>query len=292
MKLRKIISLLLASAMAVSAMSITSFAEEAEMNPINALEEPCTEEEIKLSEERIEDANRVSDILFNSSNGVSEEDKQEVLNILSKYSNNEEISFNIDKFVDNNGITTYAEGDGQSVHWWLPLVGQELSYHCGPACGSMVLRAQGKNVSRTQMATDMGTTTDGTPIANVPTALNKYSNYTYVRSMGSMFNNETTWAVNMTNLAILSLIQGRGVIYNTVQEKSNSTRLVGYPSNINSTIYHYVAGEGFDATDASNRICNYVDPNNASYTAYGVYGRHDIAFRVMGTLTYKRGLVH
>lgn len=53
-------------------------------------------------------------------------------------------------------------------------------------------------------------------------------------------------------------------------------------------IYHYVAGEGYNTSDSSNRVCIYVDPND-SYV--GTFGSHQIGFRLMCTLIKDRGLV-
>lgn len=83
-------------------------------------------------------------------------------------------------------------------------------------------------------------------------------------------------------------ISGYGVVYNTVQYKNETARLKGY-SNISRDIYHYVAGEGYDSSDPSNRICYYVDPNKLTYNGYG---RQDISYKTMGELCKTRGLVY
>lgn len=138
---------------------------------------------------------------------------------------------------------------------------------------------RGANVSQSKMASLMDTDVNGTYLSNIPKGLNHYmpNNYKYYQTDGS---NSTAEAIKMTNSAIGTLSSGYGVVYDTVQRARGSARLVGY-SNLTRDVYHYIAGEGYDVTDASNRKCYYVDPHN---TRTDAYGHHTIAFRTLCTL--------
>lgn len=202
--------------------------------------------------------------------------------ILEKHSSR----VDIDSIIQGHNSKTRGVGDNTSLHWWLPLEAQINGYYCGPASVAMVLKAQGyTSVTQAGLASIMGTTTNGTDLGNIPKGLNAYSAHTYTVKWGST---ASSWPATMADLAIGSLMSGYGVIYNTVQYKNQTARLVGY-SNLTKDVYHYVAGEGYDSSDPYNRICNYVDPNNITYSGYG---RHDIAFKTMGELCKTRGLVY
>jgi len=68
-----------------------------------------------------------------------------------------------------------------------------------------------------------------------------------------------------------------------------SARLAGYET-ISKDIYHYVAGEGFDSTDPSNRVCYYYDSNNQK-TNLG--DRHmNVTFQTMARLTDDMGICY
>lgn len=252
-----------------------------------------SEDMLKLSNERLNDYQKLVRILgINDCNGFQlatesgsvDEKESEIRRILNKHGNR----VDVDKIVSAVNLNSRAVGDYDSIHWWLPVEAQQTSYYCGPASVAMVLKAQGySNVTQSGLASIMGTNSNGTILGNIPTGLNQYSNHTYTYLYGPN-HSTSTWPVTMTDAAIGSLFSGWGVVYNTIQYKNQSARLIGY-SNITKDIYHYVAGEGFDATDPSNRVCNYVDPNNITYNGYG---RHDIAFRTMGTLCKDRGLVY
>lgn len=252
-----------------------------------------SEDMVKLSNERLNDYKQLVRILgINDSNDIQlaiesispDEKESEIRRILNKHGNR----VNVDEIVSAVNSNSRAVGDYDSIHWWLPLEAQQTSYYCGPASVAMVLKAQGySSVTQSGLASIMGTNTSGTILGNIPTGLNRYSNHNYTYLYGPNYST-SSWPVTMTDAAIASLFSGWGVVYNTIQYKNQSARLIGY-SNITKDIYHYVAGEGFDATDPSNRVCNYVDPNNITYNGYG---RHDIAFRTMGTLCKDRGLVY
>lgn len=98
------------------------------------------------------------------------------------------------------------------------------------------------------------------------------------------------WNVRMADTAIATIVGNYGVIYDVHQVKGSLNYLQGYESMVADHIYHYVAGEGFNANDPSRRICLYYDSNNQKSN---LGDRHmNITFQVMGVLTNDMGLVY
>lgn len=207
----------------------------------------------------------------------------------------------VENFLPNKAARANP-GDYDSENLNLPGAVQETDYYCGPASGYAVLRGRGISVTQSKLADLMDTNRDGTILGNVAPALNtyngqngnqfKYSLYTGPKLSGSPQANmdATTWAINMTNNAITTIMGGYGVIYDVHQVKGSSNYLSGYSSNgvASSTMWHYVAGEGYDSSDPSNRICYYYDSNNKKYFE----DRHlHVPFRVMAVLINDLGLI-
>jgi hypothetical protein len=141
--------------------------------------------------------------------------------------------------------------------------------------------------------TDPKNPNNGTSLGNVAPALNYYDGYG-----GNYFNYATlsgpgsysdSWAITMTNDAILTLLGNYGVIYDVHMVKGSSYYLEYYYPLQDNNVYHYVAGEGFDSRDPSNRICDYWDSNNLKQLPT----RHNnVTFHCMAVLADDRGLVY
>ncbi len=80
-----------------------------------------------------------------------------------------------------------------------------------------------------------------------------------------------------------------GVVYDVhMINVSGSARLQGYETMQAPEIKHYVAGEGFDSSDPSNKICNYYDSNNQKSN---LGDRHmQVSFQTMARLTDDMGI--
>lgn len=196
--------------------------------------------------------------------------------------------------VSTGGVTIAANpGDYQVMNLWLPGQVQERDYWCAPASGYAVLKGRGISVTQSELASKMGTTTSGTLLGNVAPALNQYNGrngnyFRYVLLEGPGYT-APGWPVEFTNSAISTILGGYGVIYDVHQVKGSQYYLQGYETMQSDHIYHYVAGEGFDSSDPSRRICFYYDSNNLK----GNLGdRHmEVTFLCMSVLCNDRGLI-
>lgn len=193
-------------------------------------------------------------------------------------------------------------GDRQKLNLNLPGEKQETSYYCGPASGYAVLTGRGIDTTQSKLAQQMHTTTDGTGFYDVNDALNQYNGeggnrFHYSELVGYKLSGEnmtaTEWAVEFTNSAIATLLGKYGVIYNVHQVAGSSNFLEGYGNSngvASSTLWHFVAGEGFDSSNPSRRICYYYDSNDKK-TNLG--SRHmKIPFSTMAVLCNDRGLIY
>jgi hypothetical protein len=178
-------------------------------------------------------------------------------------------------------------GDGGSKYLGLPGQVQTTSYYCGPATAYAILEGRGISTTQAKIASRASTTTNGTIMSNLLDAMNSYSGtsgktFRYAKLSGPGSNTDK-WYATMTADAITTLIGGYGVVYNVhMVNSTGSARLAGYSTMVASNIYHYVAGEGYDSTSASNRICYYYDSNNEkTFTT-----RHQhVTFTTMAILT-------
>lgn len=257
---------------------------------------PPTEAELAEAEESAAEMTRVVELLglgyrettrsadAEGEHTVSPEDYAEAIAILEKYG----------PVRPQSPLSAIAGGVRISSYTNLNFtpVKQSNGYYCGPASAYMVLKDEGCSVTQSGLAGNSFLQTDRysqTPFdSNWETTMNYYSNHTYRRMWGDS-GDSTNKAIELTDAAITTLYSSYGVIYDTIQYPSKRDRLAGYPLDLQNTVYHYVAGEGYNAANASNRLCLYVDPNGARPDAYG---HQEIGFRLMATLVKDRGIVY
>lgn len=232
-------------------------------------------------------------------NGViSNEERVELRRLINEFYPNAQVE---DYLPPMNSTTRSNPGDYQSLNLNLPGRLQETGYYCAPASGYAVLSGRGISVTQNELAEKMNTTTDGTGFYEVNDALNEYNGvngnrFHYAELVGYQLSGEsmtaTEWAIQFSNAAISTLLGEYGVIYNVHQVAGSSNYLTGYANSSGvaaGTVWHFVAGEGFDSSDPSNRICYYYDTNNKS----GLGTHHmEISFRVMAVLCNDRGLIY
>lgn len=255
-------------------------------------------EALAFSMQKGHDVMRIMEIRENyiENNGeISPEDRTEMESLLAIYYPDAEISDYLPTLGTRSNI-----GDYQIIDLDLPGKVQERGSWCGPASAYAVLKGQGINVTQSALATAMNTDNDGaggTMLWRVPNALNQYSDHTYAVQLGYKIESGNTmtadeWAVYFTNLAIATLLAGYGVIYDVNQVQGSSNYLQTYGTTTNgaySSMKHYVAGEGFDSSTPSGRICYYYDSNDLDRL-----GTHhtQVTFQVMAVLCNDMGLVY
>lgn len=124
---------------------------------------------------------------------------------------------------------------------------QETGYWCGPAAARIALSAVLEGLpSQTQLARDLGTTTNGTDtIGQVAQGLNKYSPG-YSSKDGSVSSDELWGDV------VRGIDNGRPLVANIVAPPGNQPP--GYPSG--ETIYHYVAVIGYDSENKTVHVAD------------------------------------
>ncbi|SHG97063.1 Peptidase_C39 like family protein [Thermosyntropha lipolytica DSM 11003] len=169
--------------------------------------------------------------------------------------------------------------------------GQETTYYCGPASAYQLLKFKGinynpnngKNLSQTNLASDLGTTTQGTSFVG-----------NWILTLNSWTNRGVSWRVQWSpsendvyNRTVNNVNAGWPLIYDC---HMNSQRgyLIGYTSG---EIYHYVTGDGYQwsDTDATFKQCHYVDPNRYKSAAYGP---HYISASRLSSLMQGLGLIY
>ena len=244
----------------------------------------------------------IYDKYVSSAGKISEDEIEELRSILKEFYPNAEISNYLPNFTELRENYRLNPGDNTSLFLNLPGQVQEEDFYCGPASGYAVLAYRGISVTQDQLAYNMQTTEDyGTDLYSVASALNLYNgeqdNYFFYDTLeGYVLSGETMtateWAISFTNTAIQTLLGYYGVVYDAHQLYGSSYFLEGY-DDINgvaeSSIYHYIAGEGFNSTDPSSRICYYYDSNNLKNFS----DRHmDVTFQVMAVLCNDRGLTY
>jgi len=272
-----------------------------------------TKEEILAGEEKAADMSRLVELLglndfsLNSrSKGVVEKQYSvkeiaEIAAIAAKY-DSETSSYSVMVGLENQAKSgaKAAASVPTTKNLNFTTVAQENGNYCGPASAYMVLKKEGHSYFMYQtQSTLAGSTTSPTRLqtnyynqtpfgSNWSSTMSSYSNHSYSILWGDPYDSINR-AMILVDSAIGTLALGRGVVYDTVQySNSTSNRLVGYPASLPSNVYHYVAGEGYNASNPSARICLYVDPNSARPAAYG---HRQITFRLMCTLIKDRGLV-
>ena len=235
---------------------------------------------------------------FENNGVLSDNELDEINTLLAEFYPDAEIEYYLPAL---DAQSRANPGDHQILNLNLPGRVQETDYYCAPASAYAVLAGRGIYTTQSYLAELMGTTTSGTLLGNVAGALNEFNgdngnNFVYSLLEGYQLSGESMtameWAILFTNTAISTLIGRYGVIYDVHQVQGSSNYLTGY-GNANgvaaSNMYHYVAGEGFNSSDPSNRVCYYYDSNNQKS---GLGDRHmEIPFRVMAVLCNDRGLI-
>lgn len=166
-------------------------------------------------------------------------------------------------------------------------VGQETTYYCGPASAYQLLNYKGvsknpndgRSLTQGNLASDLGTTTDGTPWgSNWSTTLRNWSG--------------AAWAV-------LSHPSTNDVWYKTTADVDANWPLI-YDTHISSSTaylpgydtyewWHYVTGDGYYWNEYGAKDIHYVDPNR--YRS-GAYGPHWVSVDTMAKVVYDRGIVY
>lgn len=232
-----------------------------------------------------------------SPQSVTENDRETIQTFIDQYCQGSSVNNYINQSSSNTPsvITPDAVGDGQTLNLWLPGMVQTQDNYCAAATCYAILQGRGINVSEATMATRLGISPGGAGavLSKVCPALNYYNgsngnyfNYALATGPGSY---TSAWQTSMTNNAIATLLGNYGVVYDVhMINSSGSARLAGYETMYSSDIKHYVAGEGFNSTDTSNKICYYYDSNNLK-TNLG--NRHmNVTFYIMSRLTDDMGI--
>lgn len=299
---KRVLSLFLAAVTAISVFAVPTYATNDEV--VESQEKgnigTFSDEDITFSNEKANAVDRIMEIRTNYLNNqgeISDQERTELESLLSVYYPDA----SIDDYLPNLSASTRSNpGDYQTLNLYLPGKVQETGYYCAPASGYAVLNGRGIYVSQSELAGKMGTTTSGTDLGNVAPALNKYNGrngnkFHYATMQGYQLSGESMtaqqWAMKFTNAAISTLIGNYGVIYDVHQVAGSKNYLSGYGTSTEGayySMYHYVAGEGFDSSDPSRRKCYYYDSNNKDL------GNHHmvVTFQVMAVLCNDRGLIY
>lgn len=247
--------------------------------------------DIAFGLKKSEMANKVATITENDQSdptSVTSDDVATIQSYINTYAPDANVNMYLPKKNPKIGITPMLAGDGSSKFLNLPGQVQLNDYYCGPETAYAILGGRGISTTQAKMATLAGTTSSGTVMSNLLSAMNSYNGtngnyfkYAVVYGPGS---NTTAWYNTMTADAITTLNGGYGTVYNVhMVNTPGSARLAGYDTMVASNIYHYVAGEGYNSTNTSNRICDYYDSNNEKSN---LGTRHEqISFTTMAILT-------
>lgn len=163
-----------------------------------------------------------------------------------------------DKEIDKKNTPTTRAG---SVVISIPFQTQQNDYYCGPASARMVLGGIGYSRTQNQMASLLGTTTNGTNAGNgVANALNSVV-------AGSKYQFRWQWHTytdvsKIKGHVLEALNYGNPVMVNTV-ESPGDVYLTGH--NIGTTLYHY--GVVADYFDYGNQV-TYTDPGYGRYSGF------------------------
>lgn len=163
--------------------------------------------------------------------------------------------------VEQNDNIVGPKRIGESIDLSVPLYQQVGVYNCGPACIRMALKKFGITKTENQLASEAGTNSSGTTVANVTSCLNKNLGKTAYTSRG-------TWNTSFTDKTIASLKAGYPVICHVKPNK-----LPNY-SKDDPSGGHYVIVKGYSlqAGAVTTIILRYNDPNykDANYGSYSV----------------------
>jgi uncharacterized membrane protein len=118
--------------------------------------------------------------------------------------------------------------------------GQQTGYWCGPASTRIALSSQISPPSQTELASFLGTTTNGTDtIAYVSNALNHYEGVSFWSHRAITDPPPQDQIDTLTNDVVGTISNGYAMVGNII----SGWRPPGYPSG---TIYHYIAIVGYD----------------------------------------------
>lgn len=127
---------------------------------------------------------------------------------------------------------------------------QETTYYCGPATVQEVLKFYGVNKSQKTLASDLGTTTDGTAMSRIPRVLNKYQ-----KKRTYKYYNYSSKA-DFEKKVLLSVANGYPVVIDI--RTTNYKTQWGY-----STKGHFMCISGFNTSK------NTLTVNDPHYKYYG-----------------------
>ena len=142
-------------------------------------------------------------------------------------------------------------------------------YYCGPASASMIVTSLGRPRTQQQMASLLGTTTNGTNagngVANALNAVMKGSRYKF-NWVWHTYNEIDKFKDNVTH----AISYGNPVMVNTLESPGDSY-LAGH--NMGTTLYHYgIVGDYFD----NGNSVTYVDPGYGRYPGFKMNQRVSI----------------
>ncbi|HEX2895082.1 MAG TPA: C39 family peptidase [Marmoricola sp.] len=132
-------------------------------------------------------------------------------------------------------------------------VSQKTSYYCGPAAVHEALNVQGIGATQSNLASAMGTTTNGTAWYTgssypVPTTLNNKLGRSFYVPVNVSYSPTSTEEGNFQSRVVSDINSGYAVVGNAY-EVAGGPHLVGHPTN--ETIYHYFEIRGFSNSGAS-----------------------------------------
>lgn len=175
------------------------------------------------------------------------------------------------------------QGSGDTNVLYVNRVGQETTYYCGPASAYQLLDYEGvssnphdgRSLTQSNLADDLGTTTNGTPFGdNWEDTLHDWDGAYWFLKWGA----DESYLMGAT---IQDVDADYPLIYDTHMTSSNGY-LPGYSSG---EIYHYVTGDGYD--DPDNQI-HYMDPNRYRDDAWGA---HWVSLSLMTDVCSDRGII-
>jgi hypothetical protein len=166
------------------------------------------------------------------------------------------------------GVVTPDAGPVSHGSGWAELTpsqqGEQRHYWCGPAALVSTLKESGHGTySQTWAAGVLGTTTNGTDMGSMLSALNKYSGgfrYDEVFMSGAY----STYVSAYESHLITDINSGNGVVGNAY-EVPGGPHLAGHP---NETIFHYIAIDGYGNSGAST---HYADPATTVWSTVPAY---------------------
>ena len=153
---------------------------------------------------------------------------------------------------------------------------QQTGYWCGPAATRIALSARGIYRTQAQLASQLGTTTNGTDwIGQVTRVLSSYVGWYETKEMP---NDPPTQAQRdlLWRDVVLNINNNYPIVANIVAPPNNHPP--GYP---NYTIYHYFTVIGYDSSDYTVLIA---DPAN-----FGGHQIYWLTFNQLATLIPPKG---